>query len=348
MLYTHVIKPLLFRLKPETAHELAVRAGSIAGRFALTRALVRSMYGRGMSNSCEIDGLRYTSPVILAAGFDYNGELTRILPQVGFGGVEVGSVTARPCTGNAGQQLRRLPRSKAIVVNKGLKNDGVDTVIERLKRTPREPNFVIGVSIAKTNDATSIDTEAGIDDYCYSFRRLTEEGVGDYYTINISCPNFAGADAFTDPHLLDRLLSRLDMIDCRKPIYVKMPISIPKTQFQQLLHIAAAHRVHGAIIGNLNKDYADIPVADERPASYCGGVSGQPCRHRAHDYIRQTRQLYGDRFTIIGCGGTFTATDAQEKFEAGADLVQLVTGLIYEGPGLISAIARQYPPPLHQ
>jgi dihydroorotate dehydrogenase subfamily 2 len=343
-MYTRVLKPLLFQLKPETAHELAVCAGRIAGHSVLTRALVRTLYGRSTASERMVDGVRYTSPVILAAGFDYNGVLTRILPQVGFGGVEVGSVTARPCSGNPGRQLWRLPSSNAIVVNKGLKNDGVDAVIKRLKHTPREPHFTIGVSIAKTNDEHSVDTEAAIADYCYSFRRLTEEDVGDYYTINISCPNFAGADAFTDPALCKRLLARLDEIPCSKPVYIKMPISTSGEQFDRLMDVAAAHQVSGLIIGNLNKHYDEIRNEHDRPSEYIGGISGAPCAHRANSYLKHAHERYGDRFTLIGCGGVFQAADAQAKFDAGADLVQLVTGMIYQGPALIGHINRAAAP----
>jgi dihydroorotate dehydrogenase subfamily 2 len=339
-MYRRVLKPLLFQLKPETAHELAVFAGRIAGHSALARAFVRTLYGRSATSERTVDGVRYTSPVLLAAGFDYNGTLTRILPQIGFGGVEIGSVTARPCSGNAGRQLWRLPSSQAIIVNKGLKNDGVDAVIERLKHTPREPHFTIGVSIAKTNDEHSVDTEAAIADYCHSFRRLTEEDIGDYYTINISCPNFAGADAFTDPALCNQLLAHLDEIPCTKPVYIKMPISVSADQFDQLMNVAAAHRVNGLIIGNLNKHYDEIQNEHDRPSEYIGGISGAPCAHRANSYLKHAHERYGNRFTLIGCGGIFEEADAQAKFDAGADLVQLVTGMIYEGPALIGNINR--------
>jgi dihydroorotate dehydrogenase len=266
------------------------------------------------------------------------------LPLIGLGGEEVGSVTAKPCEGNPKPRLTRLPGSKSILVNKGLRNDGVDAVIERLKRTQEVllPGFVVGVSIARTNSPECSSIEAGIEDYTYSFKRLNEENVGDYYTINISCPNAFGGEAFTTPELLDKLLARLGRIVCPKPVYVKMPINIPWEQFDSLLKVIDAHRLHGVVIGNLNKDYNSLDVRSEAPQVYKGGLSGKPCTHPSTDLIAKTRQLYGDRFTIIGVGGVMSPATAKEKFDAGADLVQIITGLIFEGPGLVRKLCEAY------
>ncbi len=343
MLYKKILKPILFKFDPEDVHDFMTSMGVFLGNHKITRLLTNLVYGyHGKDISKTVNGLRFRTPFLLSAGFDYNGQLTRILPNIGMGGEEIGSVTARPCEGNPKPRLTRLPKSKSILVNKGLRNDGVDAVIARLKKTPREKDFVIGVSIARTNDDKSVTIQAGIDDYTYSFKRLNEENIGDYYTINISCPNAFGGEAFTDPEPLSRLLASLNSIDCKKPVYVKMPINIPWSQFDSLLKVIDDNGLDGVVIGNLNKDYDSLDVRSEAPTVYVGGLSGKPCTHLSTDLIGKTRQLYGSRFTIIGVGGVTSSATAMEKFNAGADLVQLITGMIFEGPGLIRKLGKGY------
>jgi dihydroorotate dehydrogenase subfamily 2 len=341
MLYKSALKPLLFRLNPETAHDLMVRMGVLLGGTALGRAMVSLLYGyRGPDASVTVDGITYRTPVLLSAGFDYNGQLTQILPSLGFGGEEVGSITAKPCAGNPAPRLTRLPRSRSIIVNKGLKNDGVDAVIARLKATPRIPGFVIGISIAKTNDAATVSVEDGIADYLASFTALCASGVGDYYTLNVSCPNAFGGETFAEASRLEKLLAALSSVHCNKPVYVKMPINLAWESFQAMLDVMKQHSfIKGVIIGNLNKDYSSLDVRDEAPAEYRGGLSGKPCFLTANELIRKTREYVGAGFTIIGSGGIMSADDAREKMAAGADLLQMITGMIYEGPSVVSEVA---------
>lgn len=340
MFYRNILKPILFRFDPEDIHDAFTWFGEQAGRFSVTRWLVSAAYGyRGPDISRTVDGLTYRTPLILSAGFDYNARLTRILPSIGFGGVEVGSVTARACAGNPKPRLTRLPQSHSILVNKGLRNEGVDAIITRLARTPRVPGFVIGVSIARTNDAESARVEAGVADYLYSYRRLNETNTGDYYTINISCPNAFGGEAFATPELLDKLLITLRTVRSSKPLYLKMPISVPWETIDQLIAVGVKHGINGIIIGNLQKDYQTLAVRTEAPAAYCGGLSGTPTRARSNEYITLAHQKYGDRLTIIGCGGIFSPADAHAKLQAGAGLLQLITGLIFYGPGILKKIA---------
>lgn len=338
-LYSSLIRPILFRFDPEQVHNGAISLGEILGHFSLTRMLVSSIYNyRGRDISRTVDGNTYRTPFILAAGFDYNARLTQILPAIGLGGVEVGSVTARPCTGNPRPRLRRLPRSRSILVSKGLRNDGVETIIPRLKKRSQEKNFVIGISIARTNDANSAEVEAGIEDYCFSLKQCMAHNVGDYYTLNISCPNVFGGETFTTPSLLKKLLEAIKKVSCPKPVYVKMPINLAWEQFNELLQVIADYNLAGVIIGNLNKDYSSLDYQAEMPAQYVGGLSGKPCRDLSTSLIRRTRECYGEKFTIIGCGGVMSPSEAQGKFAAGADLIQLITGLIYEGPGLVKKL----------
>ena len=318
----------------------------------MTRGLVGLVYGyHGRDISKIVDGITYRTPFLLSAGFDYNGRLSNILSHIGFGGEEVGSVTARACEGNAKPRLTRLLESKSILVNKGLRNEGVDAVIKRLQKrksrrglaseaSPRK--FVVGVSIARTNDAQSVPIQAGIEDYVYSFKRLNEEGIGDYYTINISCPNAFGGESFANPDLLERLLSALATVPCSKPVYIKMPINLPWDDFNALLKVIVAHKLKGVVIGNLNKDYSYLDMREEAPVAYKGGLSGKPCTHLSTDLIYKTREVYGKTLTIIGVGGVMSPETAQEKFDAGADLVQLISGMIFEGPGLVKRLCASY------
>jgi dihydroorotate dehydrogenase len=295
----------------------------------------------GKNISKVVDGIYYKTPFLLSAGFDYNGNLPKILPCIGLGGEEIGSVTAKRCDGNPKPRLTRLPKSKSIIVNKGLRNEGVDAIINRLKKVPKS-DFVLGVSIAKTNciEASSID--GAIEDYLYSFKRLNEEKVGDYYTLNISCPNAYGGEAFITAPRLDKLLKSISTVPCSKPVYVKMPSNIPWEQFSSLLTIIDKYNLNGVIIGNLNKNYDDLDDRNEAPKNYCGGLSGKPCEKLSTELISKTRNLYKNRFTIIGVGGVMSEQSANDKFDAGADLIMLITGIIYEGPSLIKRLCNNY------
>lgn len=346
MIYKNILKPILFFFDPEFVHEVFVAGGELLGKCHLTRWIIGLAYNyRGKDISKSVDGIKYRTPFMLSAGFDYNGRLSQILPYVGFGGEEIGSVTALPCEGNPKPRLTRLPKSGSIIVNKGLRNEGVEAIIKRLKKTKRVSiggiPFVLGISIARTNDPKAATVSAGIEDYAYSFRRLNEEGIGDYYTINISCPNAFGGEAFcSSPDLLDRLLTKIDSISCAKPVYLKMPISISWDLFGSLLKVADKHKIRGLVIGNLNKDYESLEFREEAPKEYRGGLSGRPCTHPSTDLIFKTKEVYGNRFTIMGVGGVMSPETAREKFEAGAVLIQLITGMIFEGPGLIKKLAR--------
>ena len=343
-LYRHVLKPILFWFHPDTMHASFIAIGELCGRFSLTRALVALPYRyRGPDISQELDGIRFPLPVLLSAGFDPDGRLTRILRSVSFGGEEIGSTTAKPCPGNPRPWMTRLVRNKSLIVYKGLRNRGVEELIRHLRATPRVSDFILGISIARTNEvAACATTEAGIEDYAESFKRLTEAGIGDYYTINISCPNVFGGETFTEPMLLRRLLARLRDISCTKPIYIKMPINVTESEFDELLQIADKSGVQGLVIGNLNKEYADLDHPEDAPSEFRGGLSGKPCFARSNELLRRARQTYGRRFTLIGVGGIFTPDDAMAKFHAGADVVQLITGMVFNGPGLMKSICERY------
>lgn len=344
-LYTRALKPMLFQFHPDFMHDAFIAIGEFSGKYAPLRFLMSSLYEyKGTPLTKTVDGITYESPVLLSAGFDANARLTRVLRHLSFGGEEIGSTTAYPCAGNPRPHMTRLIRNKSIVVYKGLKNDGVDALIAKLNATPRTKGFVLGISIARTNvEESCADTEAGIADFALSYKKLNEANVGDYYTINISCPNAFAGETFNTPPLLTRLLDALKTIPTTKPVYIKMPINLDWTDFDELLAIIDTHQfVRGVVIGNLNKDYSELDHPEDAPKEFRGGLSGKPCFARSNELIRKTRAAYADRFTIIGVGGIFTPEDAMEKFAAGADLVQLITGMIFNGPGLPGAILKKY------
>jgi dihydroorotate dehydrogenase len=342
-LYQKLLKPALFKFDPERVHDWFVSLGDGMGRTPPTRAAISALYGyRGPDASVTVDGLRYRTPVVLAAGFDYNARLVRILPSMGFGGVEVGSVTALPTPGNPPPRLTRLIQSRSIVVNKGLKNEGVDKISRRLAESRTPDDFVVGVSIARSNREEASSEEGGVEDYARSLEHLVREDIGDFYTINISCPNVHGGESFTEPTRLERLLRRLGEVEHDRPVYAKMPINPPWDDFRRLVDVVERAGLNGMVIGNLNKDYGSVEVPEEAPESYRGGLSGRPCRARSTELVSRTREAWGDRFTLIGCGGILSADDALEKLRAGADLVQLISGMIFTGPHLLGEIARAW------
>lgn len=336
-LYVYILKPILFLFHPDRMHDLFVTVGEFCGRYSCVRNVLGFFYKYTKTDVSKIvDGIRYRTPVILSAGFDANGRLTQILSSLSFGGVEVGSVTALPCKGNPRPNMTRLIRNKSLVVYKGLKNHGVDALITRLKKIPHDPDFVVGISIARTNsNEACVDVDTSIADYVTSFQKLNEGSTGDYYTINISCPNTFDGETFTTPPLLARLLIALSAIPTNKPVYLKMPINHSWDEFKALLEIAKTHTfIRGVVIGNLNKNYSELDFPDDAPNEFRGGLSGKPCFERSNELIRKTRAEYKNRFTIIGCGGILTPEDAQEKIRAGADLIQIISGLVFGGPGL--------------
>jgi dihydroorotate dehydrogenase len=340
-IYQKALKPLLFRCDPETVHDWFIAGGERLGRWAWARFLATRLLRYDHSALTQtICGTRFVNPVGLAAGFDKNGRLVGMLKAVGFGFAEVGTVTWQPYGGNPPPRLYRLPKSGGIIVNFGLKNDGITAVLQRLRQQPRPENFPLSISIGTTNSRETVTAAAGIEDYCRSLSAAAGSGLGDLYTINISCPNTFGGEQFTTPPILDWLLEALYRVECDKPIFLKMPINLPWEQFHTLLAVASSHGIDGVVIGNLNKDRHDPHILDSIPARVKGGISGKPTWQLSNALISKTYREYGGRLVIVGVGGIFSARDAYEKIRRGASLVQLITGMIFRGPQLVGEINR--------
>lgn len=331
--YAALLKPLFFAHDPEKTHDRMLKFGVSLGRSHVLRNMTALAFGyRDPRLAQDILGIHFANPIGLAAGFDKDAELTDIIPAVGFGFEEVGSITGEPCEGNARPRLWRLKKSKALVVYYGLKNKGCEELAEKLR--DKTFSIPIGTSIAKTNSPDTVGVQAGILDYVKAFTAF--RAIGDYFTINISCPNAFGGEPFTDPARLDALLTEIDRIETTKPIFLKISPDLDKDQVDAILKVVASHRVHGFISSNLTKRRANPKIKDACPEF--GGISGKVVEDLANDLISYIYRATAGKYVIIGCGGVFGADDAYKKIRLGTSLIQLITGMIFEGPQVVSSI----------
>jgi dihydroorotate dehydrogenase len=343
-IYARVLKPFFFRNDPERVHDWMTRAGIILGATGAGRALSTALFDYENEEvlAQDIRGIHFRNPVGLSAGFDKNAQLTNILPSVGFGFVEVGSITGEPCAGNPKPRLWRMPKSKGLVVYYGLKNDGCEVVAKRLSRAGRAGQRAgetrpvpIGASVAMTNCRQNTNIENAIADFAKAFRVM--EPHASYVTVNISCPNTLGGQPFVAPDAFDALFDVLDLIPTEKPVFIKISPDMSEAQLDSLLDMARHHRIHGIICANLTKPRDNDNIADsDVPA--VGGMSGALVQGLADDMLAHIYRREGKRFILVGCGGIFTAEDAYKKIRLGASLVQLITGMVFEGPQLIGEV----------
>ncbi|PID32053.1 dihydroorotate dehydrogenase (quinone) [Candidatus Saccharibacteria bacterium] len=340
--YRNVAKPILFRFSPDSVHDFMVRSVGIAQKCRVLRWFVRKAwaYENRAVLGQTLGGIHYANPVGLSAGFDKNSELLPILYALGFGQTEVGSITSLPCSGNPRPWFYRLPKTKSLVVHAGLANNGAEEICTRLaRRVPAmKRRSVLNISIAKTNCSATATEASGIQDYVDGLQSVLQASIADTVTLNISCPNAYGGEPFTKPDSLEKLLAAVDALRADLPIYLKMPIDLPWESFSELLAVADKHNVNGLTIGNLTKDRSNIDLKDELPEDVPGGISGKTNVQRSNELIRRTRQAYPDRFIIVGVGGVSSGQDAYQKIRLGADMVELVTGMIFEGPQVIGQI----------
>jgi len=332
--YAHILKPIFFKFDAEYIHDRVVRVGIFLGRHRWGRRLAGCMFEyRDTKLQQEILGIRFRNPIGLSAGFDKNAELTDILPSVGFGFVEAGSVTGEPCLGNPKPRLWRLPKARSLVVHYGLKNQGCEAISDRLHG--KHHAIPLGISVAMTNCADNLILDSAIRDYVKAFRTL--ERLSDYVTVNISCPNTQGGQPFTDPQQFDRLFDALDAIETTKPVFVKLSPDMSDANIDTLLASIHNHRIHGIITTNLTKKRQKVATADST-VPRVGGMSGKSVQDMSDRMLAYIYKKEGRRYVLIGNGGVFTAEDAYRKIRLGASLVQLITGMIFEGPQVISEI----------
>lgn len=333
-------KPIFFLFDPEFIHHFMIKVGALLGKTRLTRSLTYASFAfRHPSLTTTLHGISFPNPVGLSAGYDYDGDMTQIIDSVGFGWHTIGTVTWQAYAGNPTPRLGRFPKSKALLVNKGLKSIGTQAVIKKLSDLPL--HVPTCVSIASTNTKFANDREQ-IEDMLQSFRAFEESQLKhQLYELNISCPNTFGGEPFTTPKRLELLLKAVDKLNVSRPLFVKMPIDLSASEMLALVKVLNQHNVQGLNIGNLTKNRKNPLIHPAERAEWKqrkGNVSGKPTWDLSNKHIRLVRKEYKNRFTIIGTGGIFTGEDAQYKLELGADLVQLITGMIYGGPQTTGAI----------
>ncbi len=331
-IYKTIIRPLLFKIDPEKMHDIAIGVGKFFGNGFLRRNFI-GVLCRYRNKKLEnvVCGIRFENPVGLAAGFDKDAYLMDIVPYLGFGFEEVGSITGEKCLGNKKPRLWRLPKDNAIVVNYGLKNNGAEEISKRIRSKKFE--IPIGINIAKTNDP-KIKGNESVEDYYKAFK-LTEN-IGNYTTINISCPNVGDGRSFEDCDLLEKLLRRVGKTS--RIIFLKISPDIKISNLNAIIELAIKYKIDGFIISNLSKKRNNLKSSKKEIEKTSGGVSGDPVYEKSNELIRYVYKRTNGKFVIIGCGGIDNAEKTYEKIKDGASLVQLITGMIYKGPFVIKEI----------
>jgi len=338
--YRSLLRPLLFRTDAEWMHGAAIRCAELAGSSApLRAALDRRLAPDDARLAVQIGGLRFRTPLGLAAGFDKSARAVALLGALGFGHVEVGSISAEPSAGNPRPRLFRLPGERAIVVHYGLPNDGAPCVAERLSARPR-PSVPLGINIVSTNrgaGAAPESDDAVIADYTRSVVLLQPHA--DYLCLNLSCPNTRdGRNFFHEQQRLALLLEALAAQGVDKPLFLKVAPFAQVAELERFLEAVAPARFVTGFSINLP---AGKPEGLAAAADMPGAVSGAPAAAAADRTIRELyRRMDRTRYRIIGSGGVFDADDAYRKIRLGASLVQLLTALVYEGPAVAATINR--------
>lgn len=339
-LYRHIIKRGLFLIDAERVHNFTSSLGELLGKIKFAVKIFEKIFVvKSPILKQKIHGVTFTNPIGLAAGFDYEAKLPKILPSVGFGFGTVGTVTNHPYGGNPKPMLGRLPKSKSLMVNKGFKSPGVDKIIEKMEKLSINTSFPVGLSIGRTNGRQMSQKESA-KDVLTSFEKFEKSKIKvSYYELNISCPNLIGNISFYPPKNLEELLKEVDKLRLKIPLFIKMPIEKSNKEVLAMLKVIARHRVKGVIFGNLQKDRKHPSLVKEEVNKFkVGNFSGKPTHERSNELIALAYKNYKNHLTIIGCGGVFTPEDAYLKIKLGASLVQLITGMIFEGPQLITQI----------
>jgi dihydroorotate dehydrogenase len=340
------LRPLLFRLDAERAHTVSLRAAEVVQRAALPAVRSRYKYEDERLKQ-RLWGETFPNPVGLAAGADKNARAVPFWEAIGFGFVEVGSVSAQPAPGNPKPRAFRLPDDRALINRLGLNNDGAEVVADRLERGRSDRIRPLGINLVKTPNPDVLGA-AALEDFRTGFRQLVSQA--DYVTLNVSCPNTEEGSTFEDPDALDELLgaiaSEQKAPGLAVPVLVKLspPLNdriLFDTRLEEILAVAEARGVDGFIASNTAPDREGLRTSPGRLSEIGeGGLSGPPLEARSTRLVRYLYQATDGEIPIIGVGGVHDTDSAYAKIRAGASLVQLYTALIYEGPGLVRDIKK--------
>lgn len=341
-MYKRVILPLLFRIDAESIHHSVTTLLKFALAIPGVSAICRKLYlVEDQRLKRTVFGINFPNPVGMAAGFDKNADLVSELSDLGFGFVEIGTVTPRPQPGNPKPRLFRLKADGGLINRMGFNNKGVGPASGRLRHFSQNRNgrtVIVGGNIGKNKDTPN---ENALHDYLICFRELFD--TVDYFVVNVSSPNTPGLRDLQEREPLTRLLAHLQAENNQratpKPILLKIAPDLTNGQLDDIIAIVADTKIAGVIATNTTISRDGLSTAQDVVNQLgAGGVSGRPLRDRSTEVIRYLHRQSGGVFPIIGVGGIFSAEDAQEKLRAGASLVQIYTGFIYEGPGLAKRI----------
>ncbi len=338
-MYKFLLRPFFFLFDPENVHYFTFRMIRLTAAIPGVRFFRRSTYQVNDSKlKRNVFGLEFKNPVGIAAGFDKNAVLINHLEDFGFGFVEIGTVTPRPQEGNPKKRLFRLKKDAAIINRMGFNNGGVDAAVEKLKN--KKTNLIVGGNIGKN---TNTLTENSIPDFTENFTKL--HPYVDYFVVNVSCPNVGSNAKLQDKDFLVGLLSTLKKLNTtfsvQRPILLKIAPDLNNVQLDEIIEIVKESEIDGVIASNTTVSRENLNTeAAKLEAIGNGGLSGQPVRSKSTEVIRYLSEKSNKAFPIIGVGGIHSGEDALEKIEAGAELVQIYTGFIYEGPGLVKKINR--------
>jgi len=328
-IYSNILRPCLFRLNAEAAHNLA-----IAGLRSTPPFVLKTIFGPSPKKRIRLFGIDFPNPVGLAAGMDKNAEALLAWEGLGFGYVEIGTVTALAQPGNDKPRCFRYPPEHALINRMGFNNDGAEAVAIRLEKTKssgRWPKIPVGINIGKSK-VTPLEEAAS--DYAKSFRRLLP--FGDYFVINVSSPNTPGLRQLQDSDSLSTIIRTLKAIDATKPLLVKIAPDLTDDAVREMAALAEQEKLDGLIATNTTLDHSSVPSGTDQT----GGLSGAPLRSRSTEVLRILRA--NTSLPIIASGGVMSAEAAREKLEAGASLIQIYTGFIYRGPQLIRDIVEAW------
>ena len=332
-MYKSIVRPLLFKFDPEGVHHFSFRSIKLLSKLGLTRLAKSSFQVEDKGLEREVFGLKFKNPVGLAAGFDKDAKLYQELSDFGFGFVEIGTLTPKPQPGNPKKRLFRLKEDQAIINRMGFNNGGVEAAVTRLKKNK---NVLIGGNIGK-NKVTP--NEEAFNDYKICFEALYD--YVDYFVVNVSSPNTPNLRELQDKEPLTKLLAglqELNKLKGGKPILLKIAPDLTDEQLLDIIDIVKTTQIAGVIATNTTISREGLKSENRAET---GGLSGKPLKDRSTEVIRFLSVKSNKSFPIIGVGGIHSAADALEKLEAGASLIQLYTGFIYEGPGLIKRINQE-------
>lgn len=342
-IYERVLFPVLKRLDPETAHDRTLSALALAQSNAVGRTVLRAIAGRIPPQPVQIGALHFPNPIGVAAGFDKDARVVAGLALLGFGHIEVGTLTPRPQAGNPRPRIFRLPADGALINRMGFPNGGVEAAVPRLRvLTEQHGTHIVGVSLGKQKD-TPLENAAA--DYVTVMQAVHE--YADYLAVNISSPNTPGLRELQGGRYLEQLLRTLVSENARlaevhqiapKPLWVKVAPDLELAELDEILDTLSATGVDGIIIANTTLSRNGLI---ESARSEAGGLSGHPARERSTALIAHAHRQTGGALPIIGAGGISSAADAREKLAAGAAVVQLYTGMVYGGPGIAGRILRE-------